>query len=62
MFSSIFKRGKSASGNRTEKAKIVASVLENDNNKKNPTSRGGANHYDDIQPMLLELEENERFD
>ena len=61
MFSSIFKKGKAASGNRPEKAKPVASVLGKDNNKKKFSSRGGSNHYDDVQPMLLELEENERF-
>jgi hypothetical protein len=61
MFSSIFRKGKAASGNRPEKAKNVVSVVGKDNYKEKPSSRGGANHYDDIQPMLLELEENERF-
>ena len=66
MFSSIFKKGKASSGNRPEKAKTVASPLDKDNtNKKkqigNVTAEGGSHSYE-AQPMLLELEENERFD
>jgi hypothetical protein len=67
MFSSIFKKGKASNRLRSEKGKTDAastsSVVEQGKKKKEAgnVSVEGAFNSSEAQPMLLELEENERF-
>ena len=66
MFSSIFKKGKASNRLRSEKGKTDAastsSVVEQGKKKEaGNVSVEGAFNSSEAQPMLLELEENERF-